>query len=101
LRWNQRERPCFTLWKNTAAHEDGYVTGLEPGTNFPNLKSFERSKGRVRTLEPGARWECTWSLEVLDSRDEIGNTLAALAELQAKSPAIVYRTPQADVSANP
>ncbi|HEV8060182.1 MAG TPA: aldose 1-epimerase family protein [Gemmataceae bacterium] len=98
MRWNQRELPCFTLWKNTAAHEDGYVTGLEPGTNFPNPRSFERKNGRVQTLEPGARWECTWSLEVLDSRDEINNTLAALVELQSKSPAMVHRTPQARIS---
>ena len=39
------ELPCFTLWKNTAAEADGYVTGLEPGTNFPNLRSFERFVG--------------------------------------------------------
>ena len=24
--------PCFTIWKNTTADSDGYVTGLEPGT---------------------------------------------------------------------
>jgi hypothetical protein len=42
LRWNRRELPCFTLWRNSAAVEDGYVTGLEPGTNFPNFKGFER-----------------------------------------------------------
>jgi hypothetical protein len=98
LRWNRNELPCFTFWKNTAAQEDGYVTGLEPGINFPNLRSFERSKGRVPTLEPGARWECTWSLEVLDSRDEVAKSLAAITELQAKSASIVHRTPQPGIS---
>ena len=35
LRFNRNELPCFTVWKNTAAVEDGYVTGLEPATNYP------------------------------------------------------------------
>src|SRR5262249_24247788 len=52
LRWSQSELPCFTLCKNTAAVEDGYVTGLEPGTNYPNFKTFERKQGRVRSLAP-------------------------------------------------
>src|SRR5262249_35554294 len=39
VRWSVRELPCFTIWKNTAATEDGYVTGLEPGTNFPFFKA--------------------------------------------------------------
>src|SRR5262249_21177709 len=40
VRMNRNELPCFTLWKNTAAVEDGYVTGLEPATNYPNFKTF-------------------------------------------------------------
>jgi hypothetical protein len=99
LRWNQQEMPCFSLWKNTAALEDGYVTGLEPGTNFPNPKSFERSQGRVRLLEPGGRWECTWSLEILDSREEVAKTVAALEEAQARVKGLVHRSPQAHLSA--
>jgi hypothetical protein len=98
LRWNRHELPCFTLWKNTAALEDGYVAGLEPGTNYPNLKSFERSKGRVRLLDPGARWECTWSLEVLDGREEVARNVAAIEEMQSRGNAVVHRKPHPDVS---
>tara|TARA_Y100000588_G_scaffold81085_1_gene85186 strand:- start:1442 stop:2671 length:1230 start_codon:yes stop_codon:yes gene_type:complete len=50
LRYDKDALPCFTLWKNTAAREDGYVTGIEPATNFPNAKQFERDAGRVVTL---------------------------------------------------
>src|SRR5262249_21137454 len=53
LRINRNELPCFTVWKNTGAVEDGYVTGLEPATNYPNFKSFEREQGRVRLLPAG------------------------------------------------
>src|SRR5439155_3739923 len=50
VRFNRSELPCFTVWKNTGAVEDGYVTGLEPATNFPNFKTFERQQGRVQHL---------------------------------------------------
>jgi Domain of unknown function (DUF4432) len=99
LRWNLKELPCFTLWRNTAALEDGYVTGLEPGTNYPNPKSFERANSRVRRLPPGGRWECSWSLEILDDATSVGKALAGIAELQAHAPAKVHRTPQAGISA--
>jgi hypothetical protein len=52
LKFNQRELPCFTLWKNPQSKLDGYVTGLEPGINFPNRKSFEKEQGRVAVLAP-------------------------------------------------
>jgi hypothetical protein len=94
LRFNRNELPCFTVWKSTAAVEDGYVTGLEPGTNFPNFKTFERQQGRVRVLPPGGRWECSWSLEVHDSRDSVGRVLAEIAALQAHARETIHRTPR-------
>ena len=44
LRFNKNELPAFTQWKNTASLADGYVTGLEPATDYPNGKAS--SKGR-------------------------------------------------------
>lgn len=93
VRTTARELPCFTVWKNTAAVEDGYVTGLEPGTNYPNFKSFERQQGRVRLLPPGGHWEATVTLEVFDTAAGISNTLAEIARLQAQAPAKVHRQP--------
>src|SRR5215470_4820361 len=92
-RFGQRELPCFVVWKNTAAVEDGYVTGLEPSTNYPNLKTFERQQGRVRVLAPGGRWEATVALDVFDTREGVAGALAEVAKLQAKAPAKVHRTP--------
>jgi hypothetical protein len=54
LSWRAETLPCFTLWKNQGGLADGYVTGLEPGTNYPNPRSFEESQGRVVPLAPGA-----------------------------------------------
>lgn len=50
VRFNVQQLPCFTLWKNTTAADDGYVTGLEPGTNFPNPRTFEGIQKRFLNL---------------------------------------------------
>jgi hypothetical protein len=47
------ELPFVTLWKNLTALEEGYVTGLEPGTSFPYTRRLEREAGRVPKLKPG------------------------------------------------
>jgi hypothetical protein len=94
LRLNRHELPCFTVWKNTGALEEGYVTGLEPATNYPNFKGFERRQGRVPVLPPGGRWECRWSLEVADSTQAVAALLAEVATIQAHVKAVIHRTPQ-------
>ena len=52
LSWRADTLPCFTLWKNQGGLADGYVTGLEPGTNYPNPRSVEERHGRVVPLAP-------------------------------------------------
>jgi hypothetical protein len=47
------ELPYVTLWKNLTALDEGYVTGLEPGTGFPYPRRLEREAGRVPRLKPG------------------------------------------------
>jgi hypothetical protein len=99
IRFNRQELPCFTVWKNTAALEDGYVTGLEPATNFPNFKTFERQRGRVVHLPSGGQWEATWSIEVHDSAGGVADVLAEVVRLQAQAKAATHRTPNAKFSA--
>ena len=98
LRFNRQELPCFTVWKNTAALEEAYVTGLEPGTNYPNFKGFERQQGRVPVLPPGGHWQATWSIEVYDDAMGVANVLKEIVSLQAQAKAIVHRTPQGPFS---
>jgi hypothetical protein len=94
LRFNRTVLPCLSLWRNTAAIEDGYVTGLEPGTNYPNLRTFERQQGRVVVLPPGGRWEATWSLEVCSTAAAVAAAQQEVASLQAQGPALIHATPQ-------
>jgi hypothetical protein len=94
LRFSRAELPCFTVWKNSGAVEDGYVTGLEPATGYPNFKNFERRQGRVRLLPPGGRWEARWGIEVADTPAAVAGLLAEVATLQAQAKAVIHRTPQ-------
>jgi hypothetical protein len=94
VRFHRAELPCFTVWKNTAAVEDGYVTGLEPATNLPNFRAFERQQGRVRTLPAGGRWEASWSIEVHDSAAGVSKVLAEIVSLQSHARPVIHRTPK-------
>jgi hypothetical protein len=98
LRMNRRELPCFTVWRNTAALEDGYVAGLEPATNYPNFRTFERQQGRVATLAAGGRWQSTWSLEIHDNAASVAAVQKEIASLQAHAPAVVHPAPVARFS---
>ncbi len=94
LRWPAAALPCFTVWKNTQALEEGYVTGLEPATNYPNFRGVERKAGRVRLLPPGGSWSARWSIEVADNADAVLALQTEVATLQAHAKAVVHRTPQ-------
>lgn len=59
ISWSLAELPYLTVWKNTGALNDGYVTGIEPGTNYPNNRSVEREAGRVPKLQPGGSRKMT------------------------------------------
>lgn len=92
LTYSVRELPYFTLWKNPQAEADGYVTGLEPGTDLPNFRAFERQKGRVISLAAGASYECGFELSVFDSTVAVNGEIAAIRKLQTREP-IRHATP--------
>ena len=83
LRYNLNALPYFAQWRNTQAPADGYVTGIEPATNFPNTKSFEAEHGRLITLAPGEIWEAKVTLCWMTSPEQINHAAAEIADLQA------------------
>ena len=95
VQWSVEELPYFTLWKNTAAFEDGYVTGLEPGTSFPFNRSIERAAGRVPTLAPGESRSFTLRYSV-----HMGQAARLAAQriraLQATAEPVVLPVPETD-----
>lgn len=85
--------PCFTLWKCTRGLEEGYVTGLEPGVNYPNPKPFEESQGRVRMLGPGQSHVAETVFEVLSGKDAVKAVEAEVAEIQKQARPTVLEKP--------
>lgn len=87
------ELPRFVVWKCTQPEAAGYVTGLEPATNFPNPKSFERTQGRVISLAAGASYRSTLRIGIHDSPASVSAVAARIAQIQT-APPTVHRTPQ-------
>ncbi len=98
LRYSKRELPCFTLWKNPGAVSDGYVTGLEPGTNYPNPKAFERRQGRVVTIAPGASYTINLTVEVHDTKAGVAGVEREIADIQRRAAPAVHKLPHAKYS---
>jgi len=98
VRFNTRQLPCFTLWKNTAAVSDGYVTGLEPATNYPNPKPFERSQGRVVNMPAGSSYKVSLTLEVYDTAAGVSGVEKEIARIQKRAKPVVHQQPVAGLS---
>ena len=76
--------PCLTLWKNTGAIADGYVTGLEPGAGFPNPRRIEREAGRVPVLAPGEERRFATDFALHASQAQVAQAGAAIDRLQGR-----------------
>jgi len=91
ISYSLAQLPCFTLWKNTSLEADGYVTGLEPGTNFPNDRGTEREAGRLGKLQPGQSHQCGLHFALQRTRGEVQEVVKHIAGLQGS------RRPQVDL----
>ena len=94
LVYDTKQLPCFTQWKNTRMVVDGYVTGLEPGTNFPNPRSYETQAGRVVRLPPGAKITFDVGLEMHPDANSIAVAEQAIAKLQESTTPKISDKPQ-------
>lgn len=93
LHFDRDQLPCFSLWKCTQPLADGYVTGLEPGTNYPNFKAFERQQGRVVRLPPGETYTAQLRVEVHDTSRTVAALQERIAALQIRSGPVIHRQP--------
>jgi hypothetical protein len=94
LVFNKQQLPWFSLWKNTTAEADGYVTGLEPGTNFPNPRSYEGEHKRVVKLAPGGKQIFDVTLEIHSTDAEVKAAEAAVAKIQGDKEPKIFTEPQ-------
>lgn len=94
LVFNKQQLPWFSLWKNTTAAADGYVTGLEPGTNFPNPRSYEGEQGRVVKLAPSGKQVFDVTLEIHTTDTEVKAAETAVAKIQGGKEPKIFTEPQ-------
>ncbi|MEM9943858.1 MAG: aldose 1-epimerase family protein [Planctomycetota bacterium] len=80
--------PCFTIWKNTVSEADGYVTGLEPATNFPNPRSFEVSHGRMVSLQCGESKKFELCIGMHVSPDSIAAAVQKVNDIKVVDPEV-------------
>jgi hypothetical protein len=86
--------PRFILWKNTAAENDGYVIGMEPATNYPNVRSYEASQGRVVEIEPGETASFRVTLHPLTESESVEKMSARIKSLQTDEPGEIHSQPR-------
>lgn len=85
--------PCFTLWKTQRPDNDIYVTGLEPATNYPNTRSFEKKNGRVVALAAGEERVFKFEVNVLTDKVAVRDAIRAIEKLQGRVEPIIEREP--------
>ncbi len=83
MSYSVEQLPFFTLWKNTTAMEEGYVTGLEPGTGFPANRGIERKAGRVPKLKPGETRQFAIEIGIHAGKEDVSSAAAQIKSLQS------------------
>ena len=94
LAYNIEALPCFSVWKNTTAIEDGYVTGIEPGTNYPNPRSYEGEQGRVIKLDPLGSANLGLTMRFLATDKQVKEAEDRVAKLQATGEPTIHSKPR-------
>ena len=100
MRWSTRTLPCFTVWRNTPAEVDGYVLGIEPGTNYPNPHPFEKQQGRVIKLAVGQKWSAAVSVAWHRDAAAIAADEQAIRGIQGERKTIVSDHPRPNWSSS-
>ncbi len=96
LRFDTNTLPYLVVWKNTQAEADGYCTGLEPATGFPNLRSVEREYGRVLNLNSEESVTFQFALSVAATTEETAALVSEVRQLQNTQPRNTHPQPKVE-----
>lgn len=88
MRFDTKGLPYMSLWKNEVSAKSGYVTGLEPGTGFPNPRPWERRAGRVPSLKPGESHRVHLTIAALTTRGDVDRAAADIKALTKTAPTV-------------
>jgi hypothetical protein len=93
MTFSTKQLPYLTIWKNTAAVEDGYVTGLEPATGFPFNRRVERLFGRVPKLGAGETRSFAIDVGLHAGKDAVASKAAQIEQIRGGRPTQVETQP--------
>lgn len=96
--YNIQQLPVLTLWKNTDTKQQGYVTGIEPGTSYAYNTKYQRPLGLVPKIQPGETKHFDLSYTLLRNADETTTALSQVAKLQGSDPVQEVKQPLVDLS---
>ena len=92
MQWSTGSLPYLTIWKNTAAVRDGYVTGIEPGTGYPYNRRVERHYGRVPKLAPGQSRTFELSFSLLEGGRQVSEAIEAVEKIVDGRSTVIHPT---------
>ncbi|WP_394145635.1 aldose 1-epimerase family protein [Vibrio atypicus] len=98
VQYNVTQLPALTLWKNTDTTQQGYVTGIEPGTSYAYNTKFQRPLGLVPTIAPGESKQFDLTYTVLTSRSEVNNAINTVNKLMKGKKIEIKKQPLVDLS---
>lgn len=93
IEFNVKELPYLTLWKNTDTEKQGYVTGIEPGTNYAYAASIEREQGRIRQVEPGKTVHFKIKYSALMNKEAVNKIKKEISNIQSNHKTILIQKP--------
>lgn len=95
IAFNVNSLPVLSLWKNTDTLKRGYVTGLEPGTNFSYPVTIERQQKRIRQLPPGKSVNFILTYTLLTNRNAVDAYEGQINAIQGAQKTTIVAKPMA------
>ncbi|ROR08891.1 aldose 1-epimerase family protein [Erwinia sp. JUb26] len=93
IEFDIKQLPLLTMWKNTDTQKQGYVTGIEPGTNYAYPVTIEKEQGRVKQLQPGKSTEFTLTYSLLKDASAVQQVEQRVQKIQGNETVAVSETP--------
>ncbi|WP_455815364.1 aldose 1-epimerase family protein [Pseudomonas graminis] len=93
IEFDTRQLPLLTMWKNTDTLKQGYVTGIEPGTNYAYPVTIEKEQGRVKQLQPGQSTAFTLTYTLLKDASAVQKVEQRVKQIQGDETVAISETP--------
>lgn len=93
IEFDTHQLPLLTMWKNTDTLKQGYVTGIEPGTNYAYPVTIEKEQGRVKQLQPGQSTEFTLTYSLLKDASAVKKVEQRVQQIQGDETVTIEETP--------